>query len=132
MNPSVGTRVEVHGIAPGYKGVPKAVMVTPLVVAPAATDVPKAEQSRAQKKTPWPTFVREHPRWSDAAETCVPCARKAPRPELPGHPLFAPWPRRLLRARLRRLARRAALAELRRPRSTVTGFPWISIPPGWR
>ncbi|NPC75108.1 hypothetical protein HPP05_35715 [Corallococcus exiguus] len=95
VNPSVGTRVEVHGTAPGYKGVPKAVMVTPLVVAPAATEEPRDEPSRAQKKTPWPTFVREHPRWSDAAETCVPCARKAPRPELPEHPLFAPWRREL-------------------------------------
>ncbi|AFE07195.1 hypothetical protein COCOR_06885 [Corallococcus coralloides DSM 2259] len=95
VSPSVGTRVEVHGTAPGYKGVPKAVMVTPLVVAPAATEEPKAEPSRAKKKTPWPTFVREHPRWSDVAETCVPCARKAPRPELPEHPLFAPWRREL-------------------------------------
>lgn len=95
VSPGVGTRVEVHGTAPGYMGVPKAVMVTPLVVAPAATEEPKAEPSHAQKKTPWPTFVREHPRWSDAAETCVPCARKAPRPELPEHPLFEPWRREL-------------------------------------
>lgn len=94
MNPSVGTRVEVHGTAPGYKGVPKAVMVTLVVVAPAVTEEPKAEPIRAPQ-TPWPTFVREHPRWSDVAETCVPCARKGPRPEFPEHPLFAPWHREL-------------------------------------
>ncbi|WP_147470093.1 hypothetical protein [Corallococcus sp. AB049A] len=94
VSPGVGTRVEVHGTAPGYNGVPKAVMVTPLVVAPAATEEPKTEPSRAPQ-TPWPAFVREHPRWSDVAETCVPCARKAPRPELPEHPLFEPWRREL-------------------------------------
>ncbi|MGE6761617.1 hypothetical protein ACQKGO_26635 [Corallococcus interemptor] len=94
VSPGVGTRVEVHGTAPGYNGVPKAVMVTPLVVASAATEAPKAEPSRAPR-TPWPAFVREHPRWSDVAGTCVPCARKAPRPELPEHPLFEPWRREL-------------------------------------
>jgi hypothetical protein len=93
-NPGVGRRVDVRGTQPGYKGVPKAVVVGPLLTLEeenAASARVAAEAARP--RTPWPTFVREHPRWSDAADTCVPCLRSAPRPTLTEHPLFSPWHR---------------------------------------
>jgi len=93
-NPGVGTRVEVHGTKPGPRGVPKAEMVRPLSLpAELPADLTTAELATS---TPWPSFVREHPRWSDAAETCVPCRYTAPRPEVGEHPLFAPWHREIL------------------------------------
>lgn len=106
VNPGVGTRVEVRGTKPGYKGVLKAEVVGPLFTAEeiAATNAASAsvldEKERARvaaeaAKIPWPTFVREHPRWSDASESCVPCSRPAPAAVLTPHPLFAPWHREI-------------------------------------
>jgi hypothetical protein len=102
VNPGVGTRVEVRGTKPGYKGVLKAEVVGPLFTAEEirATNAASAsvldEKERARlaaeaAKIPWPEFVRDHPRWSDVSERCVPCLRPAPPPTLAVHPLFAPW-----------------------------------------
>jgi hypothetical protein len=83
----IGMRVEVMGTAPGFRGVLKAVEVRPLDPPPPAPPRPQPEVTRVA----WPDFVREHPRWSDIADLCVPCARPAPRPELPRQPPFDPW-----------------------------------------
>lgn len=83
--PGVGTRVEVRGTTPGFQGATKAVMVVPL--APSEPPPPPG--------TPWPTFVRDHPRFSDAADTSVPFARPLPPLSLPPNALFAPWQREI-------------------------------------
>jgi hypothetical protein len=44
---------------------------------------------------PWPDFVRDHPRFSDVADTCVPFRGSVPALVLPEHPLFAPWRREI-------------------------------------
>lgn len=95
-NPGVGSRVEVRGTAPGYKGVPKATLVIPLHVPGEPGGAPRsAEVQPYVAEVPWPDFVRAYPRWSDAADTCAPSARPAPRPSLAPHPLFAPWHREI-------------------------------------
>jgi hypothetical protein len=83
----VGARVEVLGTTVGYQGVLKAVQVVPLEQAPAAPAPIAAERQR----TPWDAFVRDHPRWSDEIEACVPFARRVPPLALPRHPLFGAW-----------------------------------------
>lgn len=85
----VGTRVEVQGTEPGFRGVTKASRVVPLPP-PGSQAAPAPPPA-----TPWPTFVREHPRWSDATDTVVPCLLPAPALALPTHPLFAPWHREI-------------------------------------
>jgi hypothetical protein len=85
----VGTRVEVRGTVPGFRGVPKAVEVVPLV--PVTPVRPAPRPAPAVVPVPWPELVRAHPRWSDVADTVLPCARPAPPSVLPAHPLFAPW-----------------------------------------
>jgi len=87
-------RVEVRGTKSGYQGVLKAVEVVPLV-AEAPRPPTSNEPRREDTATPWPDFVASHPRWSDAASTCVPCARPAPPIVLPEHPFFAPWRREI-------------------------------------
>ncbi len=83
----IGIRVVVLGTIAGYQGVPKAVRVTPLVpVPPTAAKVYPATPRRH-----WPTFVREHPRWSDAAAASVPFVHSLPPLALPRHPLFSAW-----------------------------------------
>jgi hypothetical protein len=94
-SPGVGSRVEVRGTKPGYKGVPKAVEVGPLITQEEAERVEQRRRAAEAAKIPWPDLVRAHPRWSDVADTCVPCARPAPRPVLPVQPLFAPWHREI-------------------------------------
>ena len=86
--PGVGSRIEVHGTQPGFKGVPKAVKVVPLLA-------PGEAAARAAAMVAWPDFVHAHPRWSDADDACVPCARPALAPALSAHPLFAPWRREI-------------------------------------
>jgi hypothetical protein len=101
-NPGVGTRVEVRGTTPGYKGALKAVQVGPLFTvdevnaanaesARIAADAAARRRAVDDARVPWPTFVERHPRWSDVAECCAPCLRPAAPPTLSVHPLFAPW-----------------------------------------
>lgn len=86
----VGTRVEVRGTVPGFRGALKAVEVVPLV-ARETVGVRSPKRSEPSAAKPWATFVREHPRWSDVTDACVPCLRPAPRRVLVAHPLLAPW-----------------------------------------
>ncbi len=106
INPGVGTRVEVRATKAGYKGVLKAEVVGPLftaaeIVATAAASASVLDEQDRNRlaaeaaKIPWDAFVREHPRWSDVGESCVPCMHPAPPPTLQAHPLFAPWHREI-------------------------------------
>lgn len=86
--PAVGTRVVVWGTVPGFRGVPKAVRVTPFEDG----DAPESAETQAMD---WPTFVATYPRFGDAADVTAPCTRELPPLKIPTHPLFAPWHREI-------------------------------------
>jgi hypothetical protein len=89
--PGVGTRVEVVGTEPGYRGVVKAVMVVPVETPNSAGPDETSRKESGPPQVSWPRFVETHPRWSDVERTCLSPAFAMPPLALPAHPLFAPW-----------------------------------------
>lgn len=87
-NPGPGTRVFVHGTAPGYKGVVKAVKVVPAEAPPPVAPRPVVERGA---EVAWPDFVRAHPRWSDAEEASLPFPGDVEPLRLTAHPLWSNW-----------------------------------------